>query len=924
MDFIKSLRSFTPLTNNNRMNSSRMNSTRINENPVTTSRPPLRKQESFKDRFSEKSKCPTARGPSSSEKIRQQKEEARRNQRLNKLTSHRIKNTIPSTSTPFIRSSTSNNASECEASITEADLSSTFIMAENLSPRKLRLAMWRKEKDAAAKKAKVANARPAWRATNVDPRILENKSKIGKAYSFQGHSRGNTSTNTSSHRQNSTLLKKPPTKKEVQYFGSSIDTSSSKFTFAASVETFPEFIKRRESSPIKPDLKPVKKVTAKITQEFKDIMDGLSAEDRAFLNETMEVRNDILKKSKLASPTSTHEDEEDKNEIKLKTPKETLKETAKEPKIIQETPIAPVVTMNPKTIELPKLVSEVTTPKQSIKTDETVIITNTTKDVAKSIETITQKMNQTLTIDADEIKPTEITKIISVADETKPNSEVLKMKIQPEPVAVVEKIATPAKTIFITERPTSPVLVITEKVIISPIQTPLASKIDNNANDNTSESVKYFRNLIVDKTKLLEDLANIWEALVNKVQEPVISDENQGDIRCACGLAKLLIEERFSQFKELIDKCEDSNSSNHCQELESKLVLASDLQGFWDMINHQIIDVEKRFFNLAKLKGNNWVEIIEAPPVRKADAKPFKAKINPMRKKNGDKEEIIEKPKPKAPAKSKFAEFRKKMMQKKQNEDEEIITNKDDKVINTVEPIQPEITNVKQQENKKEKVDTIASIKPVESEKPSKTKVRRSIKPEINLENIIASTSVKDGYSLRTRRSNNLMSFSPAKSNTPKRAVAKGIFTLPNCNSTIVEGNEAETSSVHKREPSLCYEFDESFTSITFGKTKTNKNNETVLKSTKPEASLPSVPVLSNININMNSPKTPQCMRQRELHCNSAEISKSNPQFLKNISNSPLLKLAMISSHGKRQSLSTGKNLKSKFSNDTENKILDF
>ena len=185
--------------------------------------------------------------------------------------------------------------------------------------------------------------------------------------------------------------------------------------------------------------------------------------------------------------------------------------------------------MNPKTIELPKLVSEVTTPKQSIKTDETVIITNTTKDVAKSIETITQKMNQTLTIDADEIKPTEITKIISVADETKPNSEVLKMKIQPEPVAVVEKIATPAKTIFITERPTSPVLVITEKVIISPIQTPLASKIDNNANDNTSESVKYFRNLIVDKTKLLEDLANIWEALVNKVQEPVISDENQGN-----------------------------------------------------------------------------------------------------------------------------------------------------------------------------------------------------------------------------------------------------------------------------------------------------------------------------------------------------------------------------------------------------------
>lgn len=72
------------------------------------------------------------------------------------------------------------------------------------------------------------------------------------------------------------------------------------------------------------------------------------------------------------------------------------------------------------------------------------------------------------------------------------------------------------------------------------------------------------------------------------------------------------------------------------------------------MINHQIIDVEKRFFSLAKLKGNNWVEIIT--PFRKTDLKA--SKINPMRKKNGDKDVTVEKPKPKVAAKSKFAEFR--------------------------------------------------------------------------------------------------------------------------------------------------------------------------------------------------------------------------------------------------------------------------
>lgn len=175
MDFIKSLRSFAPPTN--KMNSSRMNSTRMNENP-TTSRPPIKRQESLKDRFSEKSKCPTSRYPiNNSEKIRQQKEEARKNQRMNKLTSHRIKNAIPTNSTPFI-TSTSNNASKCESSTNEADLSSTFILAENLSPKKLQLAMWRKERDAAAKKAKIANQRPAWKVTHVDPRILDNR----KAY----------------------------------------------------------------------------------------------------------------------------------------------------------------------------------------------------------------------------------------------------------------------------------------------------------------------------------------------------------------------------------------------------------------------------------------------------------------------------------------------------------------------------------------------------------------------------------------------------------------------------------------------------------------------------------------------------------------------------------------------------------------------
>ena len=215
-----------------------------------------------------------------------------------------------------------------------------------------------------------------------------------------------------------------------------------------------------------------------------------------------------------------------------------------------------------------------------------------------------------------------------------------------------------------------------KKVIISPIQTPLAEKIENNAtsdtntsdnNKNTAETVLYYRLLIVEKTTILNDLANKWDIICNEVISPPLSEDSLGDIRCGCGLARLLIDERFSQFSELIDKCEDTGNTNKelRKELDAKLVLVSDLQGFWDMIYHQVIDVEKRFLNSHQLRMNNWVEIIDQmPPVPRAKVDPakFKAKINPLIKKKGvmlcaDKEtkEVTKQPKK---ARPNFAEFR--------------------------------------------------------------------------------------------------------------------------------------------------------------------------------------------------------------------------------------------------------------------------
>ncbi len=417
----------------------------------------------------------------------------------------------------------------------------------------------------------------------------------------------------------------------MHYFGNHVDSQSVKFTFLASVETFPDFLKgRRVSSPIKEHNSPIKDALRAYSKpDLEEMMKDLTPKDRAFLNETMEIRNKIINTS------ST-------NLSSLKISEETTSVNKR--------------TKNP---------------------EETIV-------VSKSIEVITRKINETLNID----NVTPVTTRQYIDEETPENQAISDDSFSEQTPKAIEKtvseiMKTPAKTAFITERLNTPVVVINKEVIISPIPTPLETQISKDPNQNTRETIAYYRRLVTDKTGLLDDLINTWDAVCNQVLATPITEDNQGDfmdlkfklilinlfeienfkgdIRCACGLAKLLIDERLAQFSELIDKCENTNSVKYNKELDGKVVLASDLQGFWDMIFHQVVDVEKRFFNLSRLKQNNWVEIIEVIPVKvKTDTNKFKAKINPLKKKSVDLADESEKPKakPKVTAKSKFAEFK--------------------------------------------------------------------------------------------------------------------------------------------------------------------------------------------------------------------------------------------------------------------------
>lgn len=66
---------------------------------------------------------------------------------------------------------------------------------------------------------------------------------------------------------------------------------------------------------------------------------------------------------------------------------------------------------------------------------------------------------------------------------------------------------------------------------------------------------------------------------------PIVMFLVQGQIRSVIGQAKLLIAQRFKQFIGLVDNCEFK--------LGEKETTFTDLQGFWDMIYFQVLNIVK-------------------------------------------------------------------------------------------------------------------------------------------------------------------------------------------------------------------------------------------------------------------------------------------------------------------------------------------
>jgi len=152
--------------------------------------------------------------------------------------------------------------------------------------------------------------------------------------------------------------------------------------------------------------------------------------------------------------------------------------------------------------------------------------------------------------------------------------------------------------------------------------------------------------------KFEENICDFEEDLNS--QGSLISDEVRDTILVVIGMAKLLMAQKLTQFRELCYK-----NINVSVEVDPFVPTSQDLAGFWDMVSIQVDQIHDRFSQLADLRKADW--IVKKPEVVKNNK--TAAKKTPVAK--SKPKEKSEAAKARDEARRKMLEERKRMM--KQN-----------------------------------------------------------------------------------------------------------------------------------------------------------------------------------------------------------------------------------------------------------------
>jgi hypothetical protein len=402
------------------------------------------------------------------------------------------------------------------------------------------------------------------------------------------------------------------------------------------------------------------------------------------------------------------------------------------------------------------------------------------------------------------------------------------------------------------------------------------------------KDIQYYRNLVEINTQLLNNCSSKWTSMN---EDPSCSppEDVQGDTRSACGLAKLLIDERFDQFNDLIRlACEYTASltspANDSSDL--KVVLTSDLEGFWEMIEIQVKDVENKFRYLEKLKENKYeplpveADAVEVKPALKR-AKAILVQEKP--ESNSNTMDVVKKPKPPS-----FASFRSNLLKSnlaKKIEDFEVVINmRDPPIVQLVAPSTPQ-----------------ASIQTEKATPKTDTRRRSSRLLGLNPTPVKMNENMLHAAKTPARKTNQRRSDLIKWDDTPQKP---GISVMD----AMREENESENSS--SPNPAFSWLNDSPcVTKITKKKEILNDKENLVKIVVADEEDFLSfddmVPMKLSSDVKglLSTPSYNDYSTSTYAHRKS--LSVGNRQSLttnKNVINSPLLKMAFISSNGKRVS----------------------
>ncbi|CAL8280770.1 unnamed protein product [Lota lota] len=102
-------------------------------------------------------------------------------------------------------------------------------------------------------------------------------------------------------------------------------------------------------------------------------------------------------------------------------------------------------------------------------------------------------------------------------------------------------------------------------------------------------------------------------------QANYLTNDMLGKVRSAVGSAKLLMTQKFQQFRKLCE--ENLNPNAHPKPM------SSDLAGFWDMLQLSIENISLKFDELLQIRANNWRPL--DPPERKEIWRPSQVQKKP-------------------------------------------------------------------------------------------------------------------------------------------------------------------------------------------------------------------------------------------------------------------------------------------------------